>query len=244
MDLSTPKEKLLMTLRQQLKVRHLNYRDVATQLNVSEATVKRYFKGKGVTVDVLQQIAEVVELDFFSVAMMAEDHHVVQLGLNSEQLAALKRRGPMRALYFLIAAGWTPVQIAKEFDVGQHIDSALAKLETLGLIRRLAKRRVKVLVRPSFGDRAYGEMSDLAIEAAREFMQSVNLRDTDCDLQFEVVRLSRDSALKFRKIVQHFQHEIRELTRHDLALPAEETEWFRLFLVAKRTARKDLLNWR
>ena len=244
MDASTPTGKLLQTLKQQLKAKHLNYRDVATQMKVSEATVKRYFSGKGVTVEVLQHMAAVVGLDLYSLVIVTEDQDEVHLGLSSMQLAALKRRGPLRMIFFMMLAGWSPAELAREFGLEEEVDAALEKLEHLGMIRRLAKRGAKILVRPSLGDRAYGEMSDLAIEAAKDFVQTADLRHPDCELQFEILRLSRASVLELRKIMQHFQHEIRELSRRDMELPAEETEWYRLFLAASRTPRRQLLTWK
>ena len=244
MDPSTPTGKLILALKQQLKARRLTYRDVATQLKMSEATVKRYFSGKGVTIDVLQRMAEIVGFDLFSLVIVAQDQSATQHGLNMSQLAALKRRGPLRMLFFMMSAGWTPAQIAREFDLGQQMDGYLAKLESLGLIRRLSRRGVRILVKPSLGERAYGEMSDLAVEAAQEFFRDLNLRDDDCDFQFDALRLSHGSVLELRRILKHFEQEVRELSRRDLDLPPEETQWYRLFVAARLVPRKELLSWR
>jgi transcriptional regulator with XRE-family HTH domain len=244
MDASTPTGKLLLALKEQFKARRLNYRDVGARLQVSEATVKRYFSGKGVTVEVLQRMAEIVGLDLFSLVILAQEVSAIQHGLNSAQLAALKKRGPLRALFFMMSAGWTATQIAREFDLGQQIDGYLAKMESLGLIRRLAKRGVKILVKPSLIERAYGEMSDLAVEAAEQFLRDLNLRDQECDFHFNPLRFSGASILELRKIMQHFESEVRELSRRDLGLPPEETQWYQLFLAAQPVTRKKLLHWR
>jgi transcriptional regulator with XRE-family HTH domain len=245
LDESTQTGKLLLALKSQLKAKHLSYRDVATQLKISEATVKRYFSGKGVTVDVLQRMADIVGLDLFSLVIVAQDESSIQRGLSGAQMAALKRPGPLRTVYFQLLGGWTPAQIAKEFELQSpsELDSHLQKLEGLGLIRRLSKRGVKVLVKPSLGDRAYGEMSGLAMEEAQKFVRELDIDDDANEWLFEVLRLSDASAQELRKIIRHFQNEVRELNRRDLALQPDETQWYRLFVGSSRTTRKELLKW-
>jgi transcriptional regulator with XRE-family HTH domain len=243
MDASTATGKLIVALKLQLKAKHLSYRAVATQLKVSEATVKRYFSGKGVTIEVLQRLAEIVDLDLLSLAIVAQDQSVVQHGMSPAQLAVIKRKGPLGAVFFQLLAGWTVEQIVREFNIGSQIDGYLTKLEDLGMIRRLSKRGVKVLVKPSLGERAYGEMSDLAAERAQQFLRELNLREDKNDFHFDAIRLSQASVLELQKIMRHFENEIRELSRRDLVLRPEETQWYRVFVVAKILARKELFNW-
>ena len=243
MDVSTATGKLIAALKLKLKAKHLSYREVAAHLRVSEATVKRYFVGKGVTIEVLQRLAEIVDLDLLSLAIVAEDQSVVHRGMSPAQLAVIKRRGPLRLLYFQLLAGWTVEQISREFNLGSQMDGYLTKLENLGMIRRLSERGVRVLVRPSLGDRAYGEMSDLAIERAQQFLRELNLREDKCDFQLDPIRVSAASAIELRKILRHFESEVRELSRRDMTLPPEETQWYFVFVATKPTTRKELLNW-
>ena len=69
-------------------------------------------------------------------------------------------------------------------------------------------------------------------------------RDDDCDFQFDALRLSHGSVLELRRILKHFEQEVRELSRRDLDLPPEETQWYRLFVAARLVPRKELLSWR
>jgi hypothetical protein len=43
------------------------------RLKVSEGTVKRYFSGKGVSVNVIDKLAEIVDLDLLSLAALAQE---------------------------------------------------------------------------------------------------------------------------------------------------------------------------
>ena len=97
MDSSTSTGKLLLTLKQQLRVKGLHYRDVAGRLKVSEGTVKRYFSGKGVGIDTLEKLAKIVDLDLLSLATLAQQHNI-EGGLNLAQQAAVARHtiGPQQ----------------------------------------------------------------------------------------------------------------------------------------------------
>lgn len=234
----------MLALKQQLKAKRVTYRDVAAQLRISEATVKRYFSGKAVTVDVLHRMAEIVGLDLFSLVIVAQDHSAVQHGFNTAQLTALGPPGPLRMMFFLMSSGWTATQIAREFDLNSQIDGYLAKLEALGLIRRLSRRGVKLLVKPALGETACGQTAELAVEAAEEFLRDLNLRDNECDFRFDVVRLSQAAALELRRMAQHFEAEVLELSRRNLDLAPQETQWYRVFVATNPVGRNDLVNWR
>ena len=240
MDASTPTGRLIFALKQQLKARHLSYQHVASRLKVSESTVKRYFSGKAVTIDVLQRLAEIVDLDLLSLVIVAQDQSEVQHGLSKAQQAAFSRRGPLSATYFLLNGGWTPAQIAREFDFGRQIDTLLANLEALGMIRRMSKRGVKILVKPDLGKGAYGQMTEHAADMAHQFLREINLRDDKCEWMFCAARLSQGSVLELRQTIKHFENDVRELSKRDMALLPEETQWYRLFVGAKPISRNGL----
>ena len=237
MDVSTATGKLIAALKLKLKAKHLSYREVAAHLRVSEATVKRYFVGKGVTIEVLQRLAEIVDLDLLSLAIVAEDQSVVHRGMSPSQLAVIKRRGPLRLLFFQLLAGWTVEQISREFNLGSQMDGYPTKLENLGMIRRLSERGVKVLVRPSLRRRRTEKCPisqwNARSQFVRELYGSAATRAIISSIRFVV---SAASALEVRKISRHFDDD-RQLRRH-AGLLSKEPQW-RVNLAA---AKRDPVN--
>jgi transcriptional regulator with XRE-family HTH domain len=243
LDPSTPGGRLLATLKQQLKLKGLRYGAIALQLGVSEATVKRYLRGKGISLAVLQDLVEIVNLDLPSLVLLAEDQSVNATDLTERQQSALRENRVLAAVFYSLINGWTPSLIAKEFQFGEELERALVQLERLRLIRRLSSNRVKVLAKHKIGEKFTGALAELALESAHGFLGDIDLRSADCNWLLDTARLSRASAARLSDLMKTFLTEFRALSAKDRSLSPQETEWYRLFSAAQRTSREDLRKW-
>jgi len=240
MDPSTSGGRLLATLKQQFKLRGLHYRDIALRLSVSEATVKRYLRGQGVSLVVLQDLIEIANLDFASLVLLAEEQSVKTTILTERQQSALKENRVLAAIFYFLSNGWTPSLIAMEFDFGEEVERALVHLEGLRLIRRLSSNRVKVLAKHKLGEKFTGAVAELALESARGFLANIDLRSADCEWFLDTARLSRASVARLKDLMTSFQVELRALSAKDRSLSQHETECYGFFLAVRRTSREDL----
>jgi transcriptional regulator with XRE-family HTH domain len=242
MDPSTSIGKVVTTLKNQLRARTISYRAVAARMNVSAVTIKRYLNGKGLTLDILERLAEVVELDLLSLVVMAQGQTTVRTGLNKAQLAALSRAAPARTVFVMLTGGWTPSQVAREFDLTDQMDSILARLESWGLIRRLSGGAVQVLVKPDMEGPAYGQMKEFAIEAAQRFLRDLNLRELQMEWIFYPLALSPSSVSELEQLIRRFQADLRALGKREVGRNSTETHWYNLFLAAHAIPRKEVLR--
>jgi transcriptional regulator with XRE-family HTH domain len=242
MDTSTSVGKLIVALKEQLRIKGLHYRDVASRLKISERTVKRYFSGRGVTLDVLQQLADVVELDVLSLILLAQQQTVAFPEMSTAQQAALRKNGIMRAVFYFLNFGMTPAQIAQEFELGKQIDAILAKLEDMGLIRRFSPNGVRILAGRSFGSRAADHMTEQKMLSVRGFLSELDLVNPNSMWLYHVVRLSDESAIRLEQMMRRFVLEAVKMTHNELELLARDTKWYRLFVGAESTARQKLLG--
>src|SRR5690349_12699886 len=64
-------QQLVDVLKQLLKARQLTYADLALQLGLSHASVKRLFSAQTFTLARLAQVCRVLEIDFFDLARLA-----------------------------------------------------------------------------------------------------------------------------------------------------------------------------
>jgi transcriptional regulator with XRE-family HTH domain len=96
---------LLATLKQQLKLTGLRYRDIALRLSVSEATVKRYLRGKGISLVVLQDLAGIANHDLPSLVLLAEEQSVNATGLTERQQSALRENRVLAAVFYFLING-------------------------------------------------------------------------------------------------------------------------------------------
>jgi predicted transcriptional regulator len=62
---------LLETLKQLYRAHGIRYKDAATLLGVSEVTVKRYFSGHGLTLQMLERLCDNIGIDLFDLCDLA-----------------------------------------------------------------------------------------------------------------------------------------------------------------------------
>jgi transcriptional regulator with XRE-family HTH domain len=245
MDESTATGKLLVTLKQEFKAKGLHYRDVAARLNVSEGTVKRYFSGKGLSLHSLEQLAGMIDHDFLSLAALTAQRDTAPRGLTREQAAALRGNKVVLAVFCYLGLGLTPAQIAREFDLAQQIDRILIRLQSLGLIRRLSNNHVKLLAKPGMSGFSWevdSEVRHRKVRYAREFLDDINLDDERSNWMDLSARLSADSIVNLREAIHRFANDVQSLTKRDLALPPDKTQWYRLFVGAEPVSRKRIFR--
>jgi transcriptional regulator with XRE-family HTH domain len=243
MPATTPCDKLIATLRQRLKAQGHHYRDVAVRLGVSEGTVKRYLSGKAVTIDTLQQLAEIVGLDLLSLASLAQQDSTPLPELTKAQQAVLGKNPLLRLTYFLLFAGWSVAQIAREFELPlPRVEAALVRLQTLGVIRRISTHGIRMLARPNYQKRREGEFAGLNMNSGAQFLRAVDLRDPDCEWASSAARLSPASVTRLRTMIRGFYKEFMALGSSDLELPPDQVQWYQLFVGAQPVDRKLLFR--
>jgi transcriptional regulator with XRE-family HTH domain len=220
---------LVGTLKREFKARSLGYADVAAQLGVSEATVKRYLRGQGLSVQILERMATLIGLDFLSLAQAAQDSADNPLLLTQAQEQVLRSDRDIFTVYFLLSHGLNPRQIVQEFGIGaRQLETHLVKLEKLGVIRRLSTR-IKVMTRTQFGETLHGRLNAFSVGSARQFLNEVDLHDEHCSWAFYSLPLSAESVERLRQMVAKVVDEMRALSRKEITLPADKRQWYRLF---------------
>ena len=245
MDTSTSTGKIVTALRQELRSKGLHYRDVALRLGVSEGTVKRYFSGKGLSLQVLEKLVDVVELDLLSLMALAQQQCNNEPGLSRGQRAALSKNREALAVFHLLDVGLSPAQIVREFDLRGRINSILSQLEDIGLIRRLANGSVKTLAQLVIdGNGSSHEIDRRAQKASvsRRILAKIDFQNERCEWINAAARLSSDSALRLRELMDRFARDVLAMTKGDLSLPPEQTQWYRLILVADPISRKKWIE--
>jgi DNA-binding CsgD family transcriptional regulator len=219
---------LVAALKQQFKARGIGYMAVAAQLAVSEATVKRYLKGQGLTVQTLEKMAAIAGQDLLSLVQAAQEP-IDPPALTLVQETVLRSDRPVFTVYFLLSHGLTPEQIALEFGLGaKQLESYLVRLEKMGVIRRLATR-VKVLTRTQFGETLHGRINEFSANFARQFLNEIDLYDERGSWAIYSVPLSPRSVRRLREMMAKVFTEMRAMSREDVGLPTEKREWYRLF---------------
>jgi AcrR family transcriptional regulator len=244
MDASTSTGKLVGVLKRQLRTKGLQYRDVASRLRVSEGTVKRYFSGKGLTISILEELAQIVELDLLSLVVFGQQN-ITEPELTKAQQTALRSSRASLGVFYSLSMGFTLPQLIQEFEIApEAMDAILARLQGWGLIRRLSTDSVKMLVRPKFGPEVDADVRERHIAMSRGFLSEVNFNDEKCQWTWTTARLSQASVVRLRELMNRFASEVQALTKSEIALPPDKTQWYRLFVCANPVSRKRIFPWK
>jgi AcrR family transcriptional regulator len=245
MDATTSTGKIASALRRELRSKGLHYRDVARRLGVSEGTVKRYFVGKGLGLPVLEKLLDVLDLDLLALLVMAQQLNKTQPGLSKGQRAALSRSRVAFMVFHFLSIGLTPAQIVREFDLHDQMKGILTQLQDFGLIRLLANGGVKTLANLVLEEKFAGQVAYRKTRKAnvtRRFLAKIDFQNERCEWINSVARLSPESVVHLRELMDRFSRDVLAMTKGDLTRSPEATQWYRLVLVADPVSRKRLID--
>jgi len=213
--------KLLQGLRSILHQRGLGYRDLANRLKVSESTVKRIFSRGSVSVVRLEEICQLVDIEFSDLARACAAAQTSKDLLSQEQERALAADPVLLAVLHLLMSEWSPDQIRStyEFDKAEIV-SILARLDRLGLITLKPNNLVKVRVSPRM---SWGQQKGVRTRYERmvreEFLDS-RFEGADQLLCFEVRELTHGSIAVMLNKIQRVADDIQEMADRDATQPS------------------------
>lgn len=213
--------KLLTALKKCLKTRGVTYREVAEELDLSEASVKRLFSEESFSVQRLERVCRMLGmtlLDLARMARMEENEHVTILSIEQEQALADDPR--LFATFYLLANEWKLSAIQKRFEIDKvETTKLLLRLDSLGLIDLAPKNKVKVLTARTIQWRLDGPVRKThQAEATESFLNSDFLGD-DSLLGMHTGELSEASLRILQQKVRKLEREFLELVEADLPLP-------------------------
>src|SRR5207344_626637 len=96
----------------------MTYADLAHALRVSTPTVKRLFSQRTFTLDRLEEILKVIELDFYELARMSHGRRSGPVELSVEQETALAKDARLFTVFWLLCNEWRFDEIVADFKLG------------------------------------------------------------------------------------------------------------------------------
>jgi transcriptional regulator with XRE-family HTH domain len=214
---------LVETLKRVLKARGMTYADLARALRVSTPTVKRLFSQRTFTLERLEEILRVIELDFYELARLSHGRRDGPAELSLEQEAALAKDARLFSVFWLLCNEWRFDEIVAEFRLGAaQITSYFARLERLRLIDWRPGNRARLRVPKHYVWRMGGPLRKVyGLRVVNEFMRARFDAPQDA-FHFEAQELSAESAIVVKRRLQKVAAEINELVEIDAATPAKK----------------------
>lgn len=213
-------EQLVDTLKRSLKAQRKTYRDVAAALDLSEASVKRLFSEKNLSLPRLDQICALLEMEISDLvqAMNERAHSLTRLTQEQEREIA----GDVQLLLVTVCVlnRWSMAEILQAFTLNEpQCIRCLARLDRLKIIDLLPGNRVKLRVSPNFAWRPDGPIQRFFQERIKEdFFRSRFTHDNE---QLLVVNgmLSANSNAVFQRKLKRLLRDFDELNDADAGLP-------------------------
>lgn len=214
---------IVETLKRILKARGMTYADLARGLRVSTPTVKRIFSQRSFTLERLDEVLRLLEIDFYELARLSHGRRSGPAELSLEQETALAKDARLFSVFWLLCNEWRFEQIVAEFRLGAaQITAYFARLERLRLIDWRPGNRARLRVPKHYVWRAGGPLRKAyGLKVVTEFMRSRFDAPHDA-FHFEAQELSPESAIVVKRRLERVAAEINELVEMDAAAPGKK----------------------
>lgn len=226
--------RIVDALKRALRGRGMTYAVLARELRLSEASVKRLFSQRTISLSRMEAILRVLEIDLVELARMTRgaQSQEPELSLAQESLLASDER--LLSVFWLLLNDWRFHDIIESFVITRtELTLALAKFERAALIDWEAGERVRLRVAKDFVWRAGGPVKKAyGLRVTGEFLRSRFSGPLEL-LRFEARDLSPASASMLRRRLERVAAEFNELAEVDSGMPARRREGVGLLLACR-----------
>ena len=233
---------LVSALKRALKTHGVRYQDVAHDLQLSMATVKRMFAESNFTLDRLDQVCRLLSMDIADLVKMTEAHRRKLTMLSEQQERELVADPSLLMVAYLVINGYSFADILAHYHFSEpELIHYLVKLDKLKLVELLPKNRIKLLIAPNFSWRKSGPIQRFFVDRLRdEFLQSEFDRPGEVWMVLSGM-LSQASVRKLADHARRLEREFRELNETDMHLSLEQREQVSM-IVAMRPWRPAVFH--
>lgn len=138
---------ILETVKKLLKSSSMLYEDLAEELGISLASVKRILNGKDIQISKLIKIAKILGFDFFELVDQAKKTNYSKTKLTLDQEILLSKDFNNFLIFRLIIIGKKRSEILKSLSLNEkEISIALKNLEKVGLVEVFPNNILKTKV--------------------------------------------------------------------------------------------------
>ncbi len=214
---------LVHTLKKCLKKNHLQYKDVAKHLNLSEASVKRLFSQEDISLQRLEHILSLMNMRLLDLFELLNKQEEYISELTPEQEKMLIQNPKLLLTIFLLLNGWLLEQITQTFTIDEfEMTQLLAKLDKLKLIELLPYNKVKLLTANNFSWQKNGPVQKFFEEQVLTDFFKDQFTDANAKLVFLVGTFSESSIEKIKTLMDDLALKINDLMKDDVKLPLQK----------------------
>jgi len=148
---------LIKTLKTALKAQGKTYADVAVELGLTEASVKRLFSQQSFSLSRLDQVCHLLEMEITDLVQLMNEQQQRLQQLTVEQEKEITVNVTLTLVAVCVLNRWTMTEILSYYNISEtECVRHLARLDRLKVIELLPKNRIKLLVASNFSWRENG----------------------------------------------------------------------------------------
>ncbi|MDR0770221.1 MAG: helix-turn-helix transcriptional regulator [Burkholderiales bacterium] len=214
---------LFVTLKRELKARNLAYRDIAHALETSEASVKRWFSLRRVSLEQLAAIADLLGLTLAELMQEAASHEPPLRSLTLDQEKAVMADTRLLLVAACVLNHWTLADIVAKYDVSEtQCIRYLVTLDRLRLIDFLPQNRVRLRVARDFAWLENGPISRFfQQQGLHDFLESSFHAPYETSA-FTHAMLTPAANAQFQSQLKRLRKSFADLHEESLAAPLSE----------------------
>lgn len=214
---------LVTELKRYLRGQGITYRDIATELRVSESSVKRLFSRQSFSLQRLEQVCHIAGLEIADLVDLASASRSTISELTHEQEQLLVSDHKLLLMAYLLITGWSLAEIRTNFEIDERESGRLLyRLHHARIIELQPLNRVKLLTSRNFRWRPDGPIQRLfRAQVQQEFFDS-SFSESGASLRFVGGTLSNASLRQLQQALDRVAEEFSELSRKDSVLPRNE----------------------
>ncbi|WP_457675966.1 helix-turn-helix domain-containing protein [Thiolapillus sp.] len=227
---------LIAALKRALKAHGLTYARVAAQLGLSEASIKRLFSRGNFTLQRLEDICRMLDMEISDLAQLAQEEEQKALaGLSLEQEQEIVDDLELLLVAVCVLNRWSFDELLDYFCFGEHrLINLLMRLDRLKMIELLPGNRVKLRVAPNFKWRENGPIQRFFLSRLQQDFFASRF-DEDHEKLLVVNGMLADSSLGvFQRRLEQLAREFDSLCENDAGLPFAERNGITVVLAMRR----------
>ena len=212
---------LLKTIKKILKNKNLTYKDLSEKMNLSESSIKRLFSKNALSLERLEEICDIIDIDFYELIIIAhKDSQNSAKMLSLEQERILAQNYKLLIFLYFIVHGWSLSYIIEEYDISEsEAIKMLLELDKLGIIELHSENRFRLLISKNILWHQKGPIWNEYLEMVTNDFIDHNFDQSDERLIFNTGQFSSESLAIIERKLDAFIDAFNELASKDALLP-------------------------
>lgn len=218
---------LIQALKSALKAHGKTYADVASALQLSEASVKRLFAENSFTLLRLEQVCQMMDMQISDLVQLMNEHQPLLQQLSAEQEQEIADDLELLLVTICALNRWTLEDISSFYTISEtDCIRKLAQLDKLRIIELLPKNRIKLLIAPNFAWLDNGPIQRFFQDkVGREYFKTRFDREGERLIVLNGMLSPRANA-EFQRKLMRLVREFDDLNNEDAGLELSERAGF------------------